>query len=254
MLDHIYLDIETLPCQKPEFLGELLEEANSDANNKIALLSPPKTLKKQETIDEWMATEYPQRVEAIRAEAEASAEEKYRNTSFDGAFGKIAVIGYAVNNQDPVSLWRPEYETDEAERTIIAQFYMAMNDLLTESRGKLPNFVGQNIVGFDFRFMFQRSVIHRIQPPAAIPFHAKPWDDRVFDTMTKWAGDRNRASLSKICEALGVQGKGEEIGEEIDGSMVWDFVKAGRIEDVAKYCEGDVVRVREIHKRLTFTN
>lgn len=253
MLDHIYLDIETIPCQNPEFLAELQADADSEANNKIALLAPPKTLKKQETIDEWMATEYPQRVAAIRQEASASAEEKYRNTSFDGAYGRIAVIGYALNNQDPVLHYRSEYETEAAERVILQNFYMDVNDILVEARGRLPNFVGQNIVAFDFRFMFQRSVIHRIQPPAAIPFHAKPWDDRVFDTMTKWAGDRNRASLSKICDALGVQAKGEEIGEDIDGSMVWDFVKAGRIDDVAKYCAGDVIRVREIHKRLTFT-
>lgn len=34
--------------------------------------------------------------------------------------------------------------------------------------------------------------------------------------------------------------------------MVWDFVRAGRIADVATYCAGDVERVRAIHKRMTF--
>ena len=46
---------------------------------------------------------------------------------------------------------------------------------------------------------------------------------------------------------------GSEIGEEeMDGSRVWDFVQAGRLDDVAEYCRGDVERVRLLHRRLTF--
>ena len=85
-----------------------------------------------------------------------------------------------------------------------------------------------------------------------IPFKAKPWDDSVFDTMTAWAGVGNRVSLAKLCKVFDLDAKGTEIGDEIDGSKVWDFVREGRIEDVAKYCGGDVVRTRAIHKRLTF--
>jgi hypothetical protein len=33
---------------------------------------------------------------------------------------------------------------------------------------------------------------------------------------------------------------------------VWDFVQAGRLDDVAEYCRGDVERVRLLHRRLTF--
>jgi hypothetical protein len=69
----------------------------------------------------------------------------------------------------------------------------------------------------------------------------------VFDTMLMWAGSKGRVSMDKLCSALGVMAKGEELGgEEIDGSMVWDFIKAGRIEDVATYCKGDVIRARRI--------
>jgi hypothetical protein len=114
-------------------------------------------------------------------------------------------------------------------------------------------FIGHNIVGFDLRFLFQRSVMLGIKPPLVFPFKAKPWDDIVFDTMTAWAGVGNRFSLSKLCKVFGLDAKGTEIGDEIDGSKVWDFVKGGRIDDVAKYCGGDVERTRAIHKRLTFS-
>ena len=70
--------------------------------------------------------------------------------------------------------------------------------------------------------------------------------------MIDWAGVGNRVSLAKLCKVFGLDAKGSEIGEEIDGSKVWDFVKDGRIEDVARYCEGDVERTRQVYKRLNF--
>jgi predicted PolB exonuclease-like 3'-5' exonuclease len=75
----------------------------------------------------------------------------------------------------------------------------------------------------------------------------------VFDTMTAWAGWGGRVSLARLCAALGLPAKGSEIGEdEMDGSRVWDFVQAGRLDDVAEYCRGDVERVRLLHHRLNF--
>lgn len=115
-----------------------------------------------------------------------------------------------------------------------------------------PVFVGHNVIDFDLRFMFQRSVMLGVRPPACIPFDAKPWDGSVFDTMTAWAGARNRVTMDKLCKVFGIEAKGSEIEDEIDGSKVWDFVKDGRISDVAKYCAGDVARTRSIYKRLTF--
>ena len=100
--------------------------------------------------------------------------------------------------------------------------------------------------------LYQRSVVHGIKPPYWIPFDAKPWGDRVFDTMLAWAGARGRVGQDKLCRILGIDAKGSELGDEIDGSKVWDFVKEGRIAEVATYCGGDVQRAKEIHQRLTF--
>ena len=58
-----------------------------------------------------------------------------------------------------------------------------------------------------------------------------------------------------ICEALGIPGKGSEFDDpedEIEGAKVWDAVAAGRIADVARYCNGDVERTRLMHKRMIF--
>src|SRR5574337_886391 len=112
-----------------------------------------------------------------------------------------------------------------------------------------PCIVGHNHAGFDLRFIWQRAVILGVKPPIWWPHNARPWDtDVVFDTMVQWAGTGNRISMDNLCAALGLPGK----SEGMDGSMVWDAVKDGRISEVADYCKGDVERTRAIYKRMTF--
>jgi hypothetical protein len=233
---NIYLDIETIPGQSPDVKQQI-----------ASTITAPATYKKAESIAEWERDKKPEAVE-----------EAWLKTSFDGAMGHIAVVSLAIDDQAPITIYRPDYGTPETERFILTELYRH----LSEASGRLlaggtrsgssPVIIGHNVLDFDLRFIFQRSVMLGVRPPSFIPFDAKPWDKTVFDTMTAWAGVRNRVNQDKLCKAFGIDGKGTEIGEEIDGSKVWEFVKSGRIDDVAKYCAGDVERVRRIHQRLTF--
>ena len=231
---NLYLDIETIPGQG----AEVIELFKADAEQEKAEAKAPANYKDEAKIAEFIAAKH--------AEIDAGIEERWRKTSFDGALGHVAVIGYAINDQSPATIYRDDFGTLDAESYILSTFFEAITEASTRA------LAGHNVLDFDLRFLFQRAVMLGIRPPACIPFDAKPWDKTVFDTMTAWAGARNRVSQDKLCRAFGIAGKGAEIGEEIDGSMVWDFVKAGRIADVAKYCAGDVERVRAIHRRLTF--
>lgn len=233
---NIYLDIETIPGQAAGLMEEFEKEVTA-----------PGQYKKPESIAEW-----------LKENGKAEAEIAWRKTSFDGALGHIAVIGFAIGDSEPVTLYSALYGRPDAERELLSGFFGMLQDAVsrdlaggTRSTTK-PVFIGHNVSDFDLRFIFQRAVMLGVKPPEFIPFNAKPWDGLVFDTMTAWAGVRNRVALDKLCKAFGLDGKGSEIGEEIDGSKVWDFVKAGRIDDVAKYCAGDVIRTRAVHKRLTF--
>lgn len=235
---NIYLDIETIPGQAAGLLEEFEKEVTA-----------PGQYKKPESIAEW-----------LKENAKAEAEIAWRKTSFDGALGHVAVIGFAIGENDPVTLYSSLYGQPDSERELLSGFFGILQDAVsrdltggTRSISK-PVFIGHNVIDFDLRFLFQRAVMLGVQPPAFVPFHAKPWDGTVFDTMTAWAGVRNRVALDKLCKAFGIDGKGSEVGEEIDGSKVWDFVREGRIADVAKYCAGDVERTRHIHKRLTFAS
>jgi hypothetical protein len=244
---NVFADIETIPAQHPEFLADLIAKHTEAANAEACAVCPPGNYKKPEALEKWWAEEGLAKRNTILASAAGKADAEYRQTSLDGAFGQIAVIGCAIDDHDPVALWTPDYATSEA--TIIREFYDALTTGFVYGQAR---FVGHNILGFDLRFLLQRSIVNGIRPPAFIPFNAKPWEqDKVFDTMTAWAGVGGKIKLDKLCKALGLPGK----PDGIDGSQVWDYVKSGRIAEVAEYCaNSDVAQTRECFYRLTFAD
>jgi predicted PolB exonuclease-like 3'-5' exonuclease len=56
---------------------------------------------------------------------------------------------------------------------------------------------------------------------------------------------QNKASLHELCRAIGLPGK----PDGIDGSEVEKYVRAGRIAEVATYCETDVVNTYRVWLR-----
>lgn len=223
----ISFDIETIGTGNAMIIADL-----------AAAILPPKTMSKPETIARWEAEEKP-----------ALVDDAVKKTAFDGSVGRIVCIGWAVDDSNPVSA------QDAPEAEIIAVFFAAVrNAIQIHYRGgkteHAPVFVGHNVSGFDLRFLWQRAVVHAIKPPSGIPFHAKPWDKTIGDTMVMWHPERDRRiSLDKLCRTLGIVSP----KSDLDGSKVWEYVKAGRIEEVAKYCRGDVAAVRECYRRMMFS-
>lgn len=214
----ITFDIETIPTQ------------NSDVINTIASdIKPPATYKKPESIAEWEATQ-----------KQSAIDEAVAKTSFDGAYGQICCIGWAVNDEEVSS-------ATGSEEVIIKTFFEYLISGYNPSNSLRPIFVGHNVSAFDLRFLFQRAVILGIKPPAFIPFNTKSWDEHIFDTMTYFAGYGNRISLDKLSKALGLEGK-----TGITGADVWPMYQAGKINEIAEYCRHDVELTRQVYKRLTF--
>lgn len=222
-----YLDIETIPGQNPVIRDAI-----------AAALKPPASMSKAETIAKWEAEAKPGLID-----------ESWRKTSFDGALGEIILIGFARGDDGIQVAERPKMQD---ERGLLVEAFELMDAVLHENEYAMVQVVGHNVADFDLRFIWQRAVIHGVKPPPWLPFRARPWDDAVFDTMTRWAGANKFVSLDKLCTALGIARKGTEIGEEIDGSKVWEFWQAGRYEELVTYCAADVSRVREAHARMTF--
>lgn len=219
----ITLDIETCPSQSQELKAEIL-----------ANVKAPAQYKKPESIAEW-----------IKENGEAEAEAAWRRTSFDGAYGHICVIGLALDDDEPIAIYEDEWHASEAP--VLRRAFEWIDAACAAHPNVRPVFIGHNLVEFDLRFLFQRAVVLGVKPSRHIPFYAKPWDDSVFDTMARWAGVKDRVKLDKLAKACGLKGK-----DGIDGSMVWDYVRDGRIAEIAEYCKQDVALARAIYRRMTF--
>ncbi|MCA7945616.1 3'-5' exonuclease family protein [Burkholderia vietnamiensis] len=248
----ITLDIETIPSQNPDVLDAIRK---SVAEN---FRAPSTLTKEQAAIDLGMTDKdeikftgkdamLARWAERFRDEkTEEVAQEQWRKTSFDGATGQIAVIGVALGDEEPETFHSEDWASNEA--SVIRAAFERIADAYSPSSDRRPVFIGHYITGFDLRFMFQRAVVLGIKPPSIIPFHARPWDDHVFDTMTRWAGHNGSIKLDALCQALGIPSP----KNGIDGSKVWDYVRDGRIAEVATYCAGDIRATRAAYRRMTF--
>lgn len=224
----IYIDIETIP-QQPE------AETKAEI---AATIQAPGQMSKAETIAAWHAGEG-----SYAGVKDSLIEETYRKTSFDGGKGEIISIAFASGDDQVICVHRGLYPNEDLMLSAASD---AMLDALC---GRSPFFIGHNIGGFDLKFLFQRYVINRINPQLDFK-HWGRHGAQYYDTMQAWAGYGNLVSQDSLCKALGIAGK----PDDIDGSKVWDFYKAGKIERIAEYNADDVEKVRKIHKRLTFTN
>jgi hypothetical protein len=220
---NITFDIETIPSQDPTTRAELAAD-----------ISPPGNISKAETIAAWIADKKP-----------AIVDEALAKTSFDGALGQIVVIGWAIDDEPAQSL-----QADDLSRAAEAMMLRRWFDALPRGNsGRRPVLIGHNSNAFDIPFLWKRAIVHGIRPPLWFPRDPKPWGEATFDTMTAWAGAKDRISMDRLCRTLGIPGKGG-----MDGSQVWPYVQAERIDEVAEYCRGDVERTRAIYKRITFAN
>lgn len=245
---NVYLDIETIPAQSGPYNYEhFLSEAKSN-------FKAPSSLTKGQACEDLGLTgndaKYTSKDDAIKlweakfAEEKAPevAEENWRKTSFDGACGEIISIGWAIGEGRIESVHRG---LGESEAELLEGFFKHLDQKLN---GRPPFFIGQFLAGFDLKFIFHRAVILGVEPPFNLPFNGRHGSD-FYCTQIAWAGFKGRMSQDNLCKALGIQGK----PDDIDGSQVWNFVKAGNVQRVAEYNEDDVCKVRQIHKRLTFS-
>jgi predicted PolB exonuclease-like 3'-5' exonuclease len=161
-----------------------------------------------------------------------------KKLSLSGATARILCLAYALEPPPdaPVSVLRGD------EREILQGFWQLASETSL--------FVGHNVLDFDCRFIYQRSVIHQIKPSRELPF-ARYRSAPVFDTMHEWSKwGREHMSLGLLAQTLGIPSP----KESLDGSKVYPYFRAGRIDEICDYCIGDVITVRQVYRRLTFAS
>jgi hypothetical protein len=233
-----------LPTANAEVIADITEQVNERIGKDIAAVRAPGNYG-ADAAAKWLIEKGQPQIDALKASAATEIDVAVRKTGLDGSFGRVCVVGIAVDDE-PVQT----FYSDTDERQVLTAF----NDVLTKVTAHdnfTCCFVGHNVVQFDLRFLMQRHIVNGIRPCLAFSrsVAAKPWEtDKVFDTMTQWGGTGGRISLDRLCKALGIKSpKGE-----ITGATVYDAVLAGRIKDVAAYCEQDVLATREVFKRIAF--
>ena len=210
-MHNVFIDIETLPVQCPDFRAKI-----------VAGAKPPANYSKPETIAKWR---------------EDNADEIVAKTALDPAAGHICSIGYAIGDQDVANMTA---QTIDAEAAIIRTFFDALPQI------GMTRFIGHYITGFDLRFIMCRAIVLGVKVPALWPRDPKPWDQNVFDTMTAWAGARGTIGLERLCEALGIESpKGDMAGNQV--AAAW---AAGEFDRIADYNRRDVAAVREVFRKF----
>lgn len=209
----LFLDIETLPAEesKMETLKMLFNKKHEEFD--------------QEKFDEFL-----------------------QKTNFDGAYGRILCIGYAVDDEAPKNFYN-----ENNEKKTLQEFWDLVNALSIAPRNpQYPDygllFVGHNVMDFDLRFIYQRSIALGVKPAYEISF-ARYRNYPIFDTMKEWVRwSNNGVGLEYLALALGVPSP----KDGIDGSQVAEFYKQGKVNDILEYCKRDVDTTREIYKKMTF--
>lgn len=215
---NVFFDIETIPTDSAYFIEKALERVKC-----------PASIKKPESIAEWETNKRP----ALEAEA-------ISKLGLHGKSGCIVSIASAFDYGPIDSVTGPD------EKKIIEDFLNTVTEISNSERGRFPTLIGHNIIGFDLPFLKVRCLANEIEIPRWFPLDLKPWDNTVYDTMTRFGGARDYNSLDDICACLGIEGKGE-----IDGSMVWDLWKSNKLNEIAKYNKSDVELVRKVWRKMT---
>ena len=210
----LFCDVETIPDQTLGAYERILAE-----------LKPPGNLKKAETIATWW-----------KAQAKEAAEKTYHNTCLDGTIGELLSIAWCFNQQDIQCVIRT---LDQPEVTLLDQFF----DALEEANTDYLKFCAHN-AKFDLSFLWKRSVILDRRPPIAIHTGRHP---NVIDTMELWEGYNEKIKFDVLCRVLGLEGK-----TGMDGSMVWDYAKQGRFDEIRAYNVDDVKQLRQCYRRMKF--
>jgi predicted PolB exonuclease-like 3'-5' exonuclease len=112
-------------------------------------------------------------------------------------------------------------------------------------------FIGHNIKRFDVPMMCKRLLINENSLPKGLLVHnLKPWEMPFIDTSEVWsfgAWQEGFTSLDLLATSIGLDSPKEELqGSEVN-TYFWD----GRLDEITKYCERDVLTTANILLKLS---
>jgi predicted PolB exonuclease-like 3'-5' exonuclease len=156
-------------------------------------------------------------------------------------FGKIICISFGINSNGNIKI-NSIYGNDE--KSIVEQFNKIV-DRLIETNYILYGF---NILKFDIPWLLHKLHKYDIKP-SDILYHydKKPWELRVKDLSEDWRFKSSYTqSFDEVCYELDI----ESPKIDISGSDVHNVYWGGGLEQIKRYCEGDVRALINIGKKI----
>ena len=130
-------------------------------------------------------------------------------------------------------------KTDDEERELLR--------VLWQHIARFKKRCGYNITGFDDAVLVMRSMLLGVDASERIS--RKKFGDRAsIDLMTCLFPSSPSQKLKEVCRMLGIV---PPVGYEMSGKQVFDYVEAGRWQEVADYVESDAVIEFELYRRLS---
>lgn len=215
-ISNIYIDIETIPGPVQPSPESIQAPANYKDPEKIA------AYQKNGVEDEW------------------------RKESLLSHKGRILCIGWAIDDDEPMTALA--HEDGGGEGVAMTAFWQFLDANLPRESARSIQWVGFNLTTFDMNWLRHRAVKYGLRSLAGhIP--ADRYPRNVFDVRTWWNGPdyQGKGKLDEIAAFFGIEGK----QSGMDGSKVFDYWRAGRLEEIAAYCRRDVELTRELHQRIT---
>jgi predicted PolB exonuclease-like 3'-5' exonuclease len=160
-------------------------------------------------------------------------------------YHSIACIGALIAHRDNdcwvVDALGAPHVGERSEKELITSFV----DKIEELTPQLVTFNGNS---FDLPVLRYRALTHAITAPglSARPYFNRYSDDAIdlCDVLSSY-NPQAKATLHEICRVMGLPGK----PDAIDGSEVHAYFRDGRIQEIADYCETDIVNTYRVWLR-----
>jgi hypothetical protein len=169
------------------------------------------------------------------ADDHEAAMAEWKKLSFNPFGCRIVALGIRSARHHVTMLAK----TEEEERDLLRVLWSHIQKFKTRC--------GYNITNFDDAVLVMRSMLLGVD--ASEKISRKKFGDRAsYDLMTILFPAGPAQKLKEVCRMLGIV---PPVGYEMSGDQVFDYVEAGRWQEVADYVASDAVIEFELYRRLS---